>query len=392
MKKLFAVLLNLILVCPVYADISSQDLPPKIAPSTEFYTITQIRPSASPGVLEFEVNSPHAFYKVQGYVALAKLLHEIEVIERIRRHQQGGSFFDGAAASVEATADGLGNLVTHPIQSAKGLGQAAGELGKSVTGIFRKKKEGEKSSFGEKMLGSEKRELAKEFNVDVYTTNPHLDSLLTSMARSRMGGKGAVMIIKILIPVALVASVVMTAGSLNGAADQLVNDSSRIELYQLNRKSLIQMGFEEKEVENFLAQTRFTPREQTYLRFYLEKLQGVGNYQTLFKEIAENKNDWQARRKLYEAQIAAELSKDSFAEITASSEGLRIKQKDGKFLFVTAYDLLEDEGVLRKIKELKSQGEVKLIQGCKISSSFKAKASVPSTEWKLFELDKNESI
>ena len=62
------------------------------------------------------------------------------------------------------------------------------------------------------MLGASERELAKEFGVDVYTSNPYMKELLRSMARARMGGKGAVMVVKLLVPVAALASVAITAG------------------------------------------------------------------------------------------------------------------------------------------------------------------------------------
>jgi hypothetical protein len=363
------------------ASLEIADLPSSIPSKNIYLSIDQITPSGQPGIDQFKVTSPHAVYEVQGLRPLAKLVHEIGVIERIRQHDQGSGFFDGASASVEATAQGLGNLVKNPVGSAKGLGKAAGKLSRGVGGMFRKKEEGEKSSFGEKVLGGNEREIAKEFNVDVYTTNPHLRALITQMARSRMGGKSAVLVIKILIPVAAVASIALTAGGINGAADQLVNNASRKDLFRTNKQAVLQMGLSEEIAEGILNSAYFSPREQTYFRFYLEKLQKTENFKTLAETAVKAASEWEARRELYEAEMAAAAAeKTSFTKLWDFPEGLALLNSGGQLMVMTAYDDLSGElenAVIEQIKKIKKESgasSVVLWNGGKIAESFRKRA------------------
>lgn len=362
------------------AEFTLQDFPVSLKPQDPDYRITTVRPSHEPGILEYEVYAPHATYKIEGFLPLVKLLHEIKVIERVRRDTEGNSFLEGAGNSVAATGEGLKNLVIHPGQSAKGIGSAVGELGRSVGGIFRKKKSGEKTSFGEKILGSGEREIAKELGVDVYTSNPYLRSLLTEIAKAQLGGKGAVAVFKLLLPVAFVASVAMTAGSLSQAADQLVNDHSRGKLYRMNKEALMALGFSEKDVIKFLDATVLTPREQTYIRFYLEKLKYVSGFQQAFQYFIENHSPWEISKKLYELQIAADADKNQYQGLWIYPEGLAVQEKSGgTILIAAADDLARDDlgkNVLERAEKIseKTRFPVEIWSGGKIEPDFAAKA------------------
>jgi hypothetical protein len=356
------------LLCPamLFAGLDLSRLPPEVVPKNEYYGILSIDDSDEPGIYKFKVLSAHAVYEVEGFRPLIKLLHEIEVIERIRRNKEGSGFFDGAAASVEATVDGFENLVTHPIDSAKGLGRAAGKLGRGIGGIFRKKEKGERGSFRENFLGTSERELAKEFKVDVYTSNPYLRALLTKMARSRLGGKSAILVVKLLVPITLAASIAVAAGGINGAADQVVNDSNRKELYRLNKEALLGLGFKEEEIIPFLNQQHYSPREQTYFRFYLEHLHKAENFQQLAKNAAEAESEWDARRELYEAEMAAALNeKIAVKKIWDFPEGMALLNAEGVLQIVSSYDELagdQADKVLEQIEKIQEESGIEEVQ------------------------------
>lgn len=394
--------LTAVVCCLLFSAFTFSDLPSQIATQNDYYTLDKIEPASEPGMLQFHITSSHAIYTVQGFRSLIKMLREIEVIERIKRDNQGSGFFDGASASVDATAKGLENLVSHPIQSVQGLGKATGKIGKGIGGMFRKKDKAEKSSFGEKMLGSNERELAKEFGVDVYTTNPYLKGILTQMARSRMGGKGAVLALKILVPVAFVASVAITAGGINGAADQLVDDSSRGDLFRMNKQSLLQMGWDEGSIEKFLNLSYFSPREQTYFRFYLEKLQKVENIKTLGEAMLKAPSELAARRQLYEMEMAAALAeKNSFTKLWDSPEGLALWDGQGKLFYISAYDDLSgsdlEHKALEQIQQIKNETKASSVEfwnGGHVSDSLTSRLrseSIKSRAWACFE-DADENL
>lgn len=325
------------------AQVSLQDLGVKIVSKNTYYTITSIKESPEPGFLKFSITSAHAVYQVEGVLPLMKVLHEIEVIEKIRRNEQTSGFFDGAASSVEDTADGFVKLVSHPIESGKGLGKAAGKIGSSIGGLFRDKEQGEKTSFKDSLIGQSERELAKNYQVDVYTTNTYLKNLLNSMAKARAGGKGAIFAVSFLIPVGLIGAAI-TVSSVNGAADQLINDSSKGELFQLNKQALLELGCPSADVERFVNSPYYTPREVTYIRTYLEKLKHAVGFRDVLKVAADLKNPLDIKKVLYTLQIAAEeAQKDpySFDHIEIKGDGLWASTQK-KLVWILPYDYLQN--------------------------------------------------
>ena len=348
--------------------LSDLDLPGNIPSQTEYYEISAADYSLeNPGFLKFRVKAEHATYEVVGLRPLAKLLREIEVIEKVRRNEKTSGFFDGAASSVEATRKGLTTLASHPIDSVKGVGKAAGKLGRMVGRAFTKKEKGEQTSFNEKLLGSSKRELAKQFGVDAYTTNPYLNEVLNEMARARLGGKGATVVLKFLIPVAGLASVALTASGVNATADRLVNDSSLPDLFRINQQALLSLGFDRKEAERLLNSSILTPREVTYLRVYLEKLKNIKGYEEISAGVCEAKKPEAARKIMDEAQLAAEeaAQNPNYERLEIFSEGLALADSK-RLILVTAYDYLDQsklgDQILLKANQLAEEWRKNFIE------------------------------
>lgn len=377
---------------------SLKDLkPPKSLPlQSEFYTVDLVQEAKEAGFLGFHVVAPHGSYQVEGFLSLQKLLHEIEVIETVRRDKSGGGFFEGASNSVKETGEGFVNLVAHPVQSVGGVGKAAGKLGRGIGGMFRQKEEGEKTTFGEKVLGGSEREVANELKVDVYTTNPYLKALIQQIAKARMGGKGAVMVVKFFIPVSLLASAVITASGVNSAADRLVNDTDRTELFRLNKNALLALGFQEEDVKTLLSLPYYSPREATYLRFYLEALKTVPGYQEMMNAALHADSEQKARAILYEGQMATRDAEEvpKFKRIQVFNEGLAIEESD-KVILVTPYDYLDQShlgtGVMNRISELKaswSKNSAEIWNGAKATAGFASLAllkGVKVRDWLLIQ-------
>ncbi len=297
---------------------------------------------AFPGFLTFSVTAPHGHYTVQGLSDLRQTLHEIDVIEKLNAQKEGtgGGMAAGAGESLKETGRGAKNLVVHPVDSVKGVGKGIGKLGGKIGGVFQKKEEGEKGdSF---LLGSTKREIAKKLGVDVYSRNTYLQDKLEAMAKSRMGGRGVVMVAEFLIPVGLIVSVALTASGLNSAADELVNDNDRSDLFKLNEKALIKAGFTQEKATRLLNHPYYTPRELTYLRFYFEKLQGVQGIRALLDAAIAVAPGVPAQKFLHEMQIAAE-SMDTPPEVKGiqlTGEGVAL-EKEGTAVLITGYDYLD---------------------------------------------------
>ncbi len=369
--------------------------PATVAPHSAYYRIeATVGWAVEPGFLKFGISSAHAHYEVEGLVPLFKLLHEIEVIERISRDEEGSGFTEGLTDSIKQTGQGFVQLVSHPVDSTKSAGKAIGELGRKLGSIFQSQEEGEKTSFEEKVLGASEREIAAKFGVDVYTSNPNLQVLLSRMARARVGGKGTAFVVKMLLPVAGLVSAAVTVSGLNGAADQFVNDKSRRDLYDFNYDALLDLGFSDSEVLGFLNNPFYTPREATYLRFYLEKLKNVFGARDILRQAAGVKNLWQARKLLYETQLAADLMKTAapYGKMQVFREGLAVLDSS-RVIFITPYDYLEhnslgDQVVKRalEIGKIWERPSLAIWNGGKITSAYRRellRKGIQNQDWLL---------
>ncbi len=292
-----------------------------------------------PGFLTFSVSSPHGNYFVRGLTNLRKCLREIDVLEQLNASEStGGGVAGGAVDSVKDTGRGLANLAVHPVDSVSGIGKGIGKLGGKIGGIFREKESGEK---GDNFFSATKRQLAKKLGVDVYSRNPDLQARLDSMAKANMGGRGIVTVATFFVPVGLIVSAVMTVSSINTAADQLVDDNDRGDLFKLNKKALLGLGFSQEKVTRFLNHPYYTPREITYFRFYLEKLKRVQGFEALLDRALQAVSDIPADKILYESQIAADSIGDAprAMKLVVIPEGLILANAD-KVALITAYDFL----------------------------------------------------
>ncbi|MDD5225586.1 MAG: hypothetical protein PHV97_00185 [Candidatus Omnitrophica bacterium] len=325
-----------------------KDFYPAQSPYAQIVSVQESR--QFPGFLTFSVTSPHGNYLVQGLTNLRQCLHEIDVIEQLNASEgAAGGVADGAIDSVKDTGRGLTNLVVHPVNSVTGIGRGIGELGRGIGGVFRKKEKGEK---GDGFLSSTKRELAKKLGVDVYSRNPDLQARLDSMAKARMGGRGIVTVATFFIPVGLIASAIMTASNINSAADQLVDDNDRADLFKMNKKALLALGFSQEKVIRFLNHPYYTPRELTYLRFYLEKLKRVQGFEVLLEVATNATSEIPADKILHEAQIAADSIGDAprAMKLVVIPEGIILANSD-KVALITAYDFLDNSVLGSRVTE-----------------------------------------
>lgn len=320
----------------------------------------------------FRVRAPHAAYAIETLPELRKSLNEIEVIEKIRRGKAGSGFARGAVDTVSATGEGVQNLVTNPVQSGKNIGAAVGKIGRGIGGVFRDKEEAEKTSFQEKVFGGSERDLALELGVDVYTRNKVLSGMILEMSRSRAGGKGVVTVGKFLLPVAFLVSAAVSAGTINSIADELVNGQSRGDLYVANKRALEDMGFADPDIQIFLNKVFYTPRETTYLRFYLEQLKTASGYHQLFRKGLRIRTVWEARELLYAAELAAETARTLTGPLSFEvyDEGLAVRNASVLF-FLAPYDYLDGNSELsRKVLE-----RLKVLKKMHPSRSFELRLS-----------------
>jgi len=329
-------------------------LPIAFYPTNTFYATLEsvAEEPGAPGFLIFTVSAPYGVYTAHGLTDLRKCLCEIQALEKIKHDKiLGGGIAAGAADSLKDTAIGFKNFFLNPLRSISGIGKGIGKLGGKIGGAFRKKEKGETDD-DSYLLSSTKRELARELGVDIYSRNPYLQKKLDMMAAARVGGKGLAGIVTFFIPVGTIASAVMTASSLNNAADELVNDNNRGDLYQLNQEALLGLGFTKENVTRFLNHPHYSPRELTYLRFYLEKLREAEGFEAILENALAANSEVTADKILHEAQVAADTVTDYTLDtiIILTPEGIVVEMQE-KVLLATAYDYLDISALSERVAQ-----------------------------------------
>lgn len=341
------------------ASLRELDFPFTFRAESPVYKVRTYTPASRPGFLVFEVGTPRETQRVETLPELRKRLHEIEVIELIRRGKAGSGFGSGVGDSFVSTGEGLKNLVTDPAGSGRALGAAAAKIGRGIGGLFQDKDEAESMGFDETVFGGAEREIARQLGVDVYTRNQELRALIQGMARARTGGAGAAFVGKVFIPGGIAVSAVVGAGTVNGLADEFISSKSRADLYAANRQAYENLGFPDEPVRRLLGLPFFSPRETTYLRFYIEALKEAAGYREIFRKASELRSLWEARELLYASQLAAEAVRvlPEYTVLGLQPEGVTL-ENGGRLYFFVPYDLLDGESevstaVLARVKKLR---------------------------------------
>lgn len=154
----------------------------------------------------FDVDGIDMEYEVESSIRLVKLVHELGVIEELKKKHKGKEFAGGVAEGVKGIGTGVVSLVTAPGQSIKGFGDKLRRTGRGLErSLSADGKVGEdarghdRSLLGSGPAGAARRALAYQFGVDVYTSNPVLQKLLTDLSHAQMAGSVTTWVLPLVI-------------------------------------------------------------------------------------------------------------------------------------------------------------------------------------------------
>ncbi len=179
-------------------------------------------------------------------------------------------------AGAKAPFSFMKNLVTHPVDTVSGVpkglwryGSRAGEMAK-----------GDKSEYedgvGKELIlfSAQKRKLAYDLNVDVYSSNKILQEYLNSVSWASYSGGMAVT--AALTPLGAIRFT-KTAHNVNN----LIRDNPPEDLRKINRKILKKLDVPKNLIEEFLDSRWLSPRHETAIVHSLENIglqNGVSDY------------------------------------------------------------------------------------------------------------------
>jgi hypothetical protein len=225
---------------------------------------------------KYLVDSDFGVFEVTGDFALYRVIREIGAIAALQQIWKGDALLNGLMRAAFQPIEFGANLVTHPVDT-------IGGIPKGIASFFQNAKTGLTTQPGknedgrmEQLLSvsSNKRRLARQLGIDVYSSNKVLQKELDSVASA--ASLGSITVSAVLVPV---GGPVFTAVSMTRAAQELhdlVDQYPPQKLRLINQEKLEAMGMPEDLVTRFLDQPNYTATQKTAIVSSLEVLSEAG--------------------------------------------------------------------------------------------------------------------
>lgn len=231
----------------------------------------------------FRMDSDFGAYVVPSLALLRIRAAEVETLSQAvsefeRRDQDLSEELHG---QFSVRADNAIDIITRPVSTASDLaGQLADNLNQTLSGPAPASGEQGPPAYGaavadDPVIAMHKRNIAAQWGLDVYSSNPNVQGFLATVASARSAGR-----ISSGAP-SFIASAPKRGSIEDAAIDAevagLLKSRSADELRRDNAALLAQMQIGSELSGRFLQDTAYSPRHQTRIAHYLNALDGVLN-------------------------------------------------------------------------------------------------------------------
>lgn len=266
----------------------------------------------------FHVKGIDAEYEVISVASLVKLVHELAVIEELKHRHKGKEFASGVADGVKGIGTGIANLFTKPGESFKSMGERLRQTGRSIERVVgTEEKVGkdesghDRSLLGSGPAGMARRALAYETGVDVYTSNPVLQKLLTDLSHVYTAGSFATWA----IPYNIGLLNYFNPISGDDLTERHIRDYEPYELRRLVGEELqpiLRMNREDsyQPLNRWLMNPNYSPRNTAYIGQALIQLKNATNLNLVMQELAEVRAPEEADMLTLELRLYSLLDKN----------------------------------------------------------------------------------
>ena len=220
----------------------------------------------------YVVDSDYGPFEVTGDYALRKLIREIGAIAALQEIKKGEAYINGIRHAARQPIEFGASLITDPVDTISGVPKGLASLFENVkTGLTAQAKPGEDDKLAQALaVSANKRQLAQQLGVDVYSSNKVLQKELNGIAWATSLGS-----LTVSAALAPVGGPAVLAVSLTRTAQQLhdmVNQYPPQKLFQINLEKLRAMGISEDLALRFLNYPIYTPTQDTIIVSSLEAL------------------------------------------------------------------------------------------------------------------------
>ncbi len=219
----------------------------------------------------YRIQSRFGLLEAQSTAELSIREREIDAIARMKEVDTSGELVEGVGASANRLVSGTGDLLADPVGGVSNALSGVGRLfGRATSTVAGTDKGGHDDLLG---FDKAKRQIAAEFSVDVYSTNPLLQAELDRLAGAKnMGGlalSGALM------PIGGAAGLAISATSATVKLDEMMRDKSVAQLRELNAGRLAAMGVNRDVADLFLDVPALSPLHQSAIVDALDSMRGA---------------------------------------------------------------------------------------------------------------------
>lgn len=356
----------------------------------------------------YQIDSPFGAFAVSGDSRVPEMIQEINAIAALQQMSKTGELAQSALQAVRKPVDTVTNIATRPAETVRGIPAGLGHLFSRSKDIAKdvstqvSETVGHNDSEGSGLstdavtqagtamamnymgVGSAQRKLANELKVDPYSTNAVLQSELSAMATYAAAGSFGVNLVMPSIP---------GLGVVSNVNDLVWNMSSR-DLKLLNENTLMEMGVAEADVEQFFANSFYTPTDETHLVSWLQALTDVDGRAAIVGKAAAAASRDEALLYVRMASMLAAYHKTRapIASIVPTDRILQLAAtRDGTMLLLVPVDYINwRESTAEAASEFMNLSSVQArTQGAEIwiegRASDQAHRELTSLGWSVFE-------
>jgi hypothetical protein len=282
-------------------------------------------------------------FTVVSTALLRTRIDEVKAMAAMEQVNSSGQFGSALVDKGAQTVQGAANLVTRPVET---MGSALSGVGKMFARAQESLAESTPSKYEDDRLkkisgfSQTKRDYAKQFGIDPYSTNAVLQEKLNSLASAGFAGSITGSALQALIPGGVGIAVGAVSGStMLGTIDASIPPE---DMRRQNRQMLTDMGVSSSMTRLFIDNEVFTPLQQTIIVKSLNAMPDVREKETFVSFLVRTDNQDLALFRQRMSQMYAGYAKGvaPLSSFTALGRFVGAVKSDGSLVLAFPLDYL----------------------------------------------------
>lgn len=252
---------------------------------------------------QYLIKSKFGVIRASSTAELKERIREIFVIAEMDKVEKSDTFIASAKEGGKDVFEGIANIITKPVDSITSAVSGVGSMFKRTgAALFGDSRSDQEDNRLKNLIGfsKTKREYAADYGVDVYSSNTILQDHLNTMAwAGYTGGLGAT------LTVGAVTGPAITFTGGTRLLGEIFRTKSPDDLRIMNREILKTIGVSVDVIDLFMANTNFSPSQQTLFVDALKRIKGVQSLNLFVKLAVHSQDESEAKFRTRQAQMYA---------------------------------------------------------------------------------------